>query len=105
MKTLWRRLSRFVEYKADALGRKLSTGWSPKHYFLMYVPEGCREKVEQSGFVECVSKDGKTHVWVEPYFFKGPLAGVKRDDVEGRLLWHGAAGQIFVAKMWGAGPD
>ena len=78
-----------------------------QHFFLRAVFPEKVELVERCGFVRFARRDVPHDVIWAPGqpFFKGPLADVPADRVEGWLLRNGVAGQIFVAKMWGAGPD
>lgn len=102
-----RKIIRWIEWKLDLLGARLTKGWTEKHYFLRHVPEQREERAKAVGFVKCVAEDGTT-VWAEPTVFRGELAGLHgsdRDRIESWLLRNGIAYQIFVAKMWGAGPD
>ena len=76
------------------------------HYFLRYVFPERRKLVEECGFYE-IGDD----YWAEPFIFAGPLADVDRLSESGSqfigswLRSHRVAGQIFVADMWGLGPD
>lgn len=78
------------------------------HFFLRYVFKHKEALVRSCGFRRMYAESGETELWVGPelWCFKGPLEGVPNERVERWLLNNGVAGQIFVAKMWGAcNPD
>ena len=73
-------------------------------YMLRYVPPDRVDLARECGFIPFGSGEENV-LWFAPRGLKGPIA---EEDPELRRWWlmrKGMAGQIFVADMWGAGPD
>ena len=81
-----------------------SDGIAPKHYFLQHVPDSKRELAESCGLVR-FKAEGHADLWMEPFVFQAPLKDAPNESLEGWLIRNGIAYQIYVAGMWGAGPE
>lgn len=78
-----------------------------KYFFMRFVDPDKEQLARECGFRPFKDYDGN-EIWFRDNWLapkKNPLNEVAEDDRQTWLLEHIQPGQLFVAQMWGRGPD